>query len=250
MSERLKIISLGVDHTGFDESVSKVLQLGLAHQPSYVCFANVHMTIEAYKDPLFLEQLNNATLVVADGRPIAAACQWLHRKKQERIAGMDFMPAILDAANKAGAGIFLFGSTNEVLEALKKKIAEKYPAVIISGAVSPPFRPLSNTEQQAHIQQINDSGAAIVLVSLGCPKQEKWMATHYKSINAVLLGIGGAFSVTAGIQKRAPRWMQNSGLEWVYRLMQEPRRMFKRYFYTNSLFLALLVKARLNRSVK
>ncbi|HEY4149909.1 MAG TPA: WecB/TagA/CpsF family glycosyltransferase [Chitinophagaceae bacterium] len=250
MSERLKIISLSIDPISFEESVQKVLQLGLARQPSYVCFANVHMTIEAYRDPQFLQQLNNATLVLADGKPLAVACKWLHHQKQERIAGMDFMPAILEAAGKSDTRVFLFGSTDKTLDALKKKIKEKYPSVVIAGAVSPPFRPLTEAEQQTYIQAINDSGASIVLVSLGCPKQEKWMAAHYKSINAVLLGIGGAFTVTAGLQKRCPKWMQDSGLEWLFRLIQEPRRMFRRYLYTNSLFLILLLKARFNRSPK
>jgi N-acetylglucosaminyldiphosphoundecaprenol N-acetyl-beta-D-mannosaminyltransferase len=220
------------------------------HRSSYVCFANVHMTIEAYKSPSFREQLNNASLVVTDGKPLAVACHALYRKKQERIAGMDFMPAILERANIEGSTIFLYGSKPDVLEALKKKISGQYPSITIGGAISPPFRPLQPEEEQEHIRQINESGAQLVFVSLGCPKQEKWMATHYKKINAVLLGVGGAFPVTAGLQRRSPKWMQNLGLEWLHRLMAEPRRMFRRYFETNFAFLYLMGVERIKQIVK
>src|SRR5206468_4540680 len=114
--------------------------------------------------------------------------------------------------------------------------------VKIAGSISPPFGEISIAEQERYIDMINESGAQIVLVSLGCPKQEIWMATHYKKINAVLLGIGGAFMVTAGLQKRSPKWMQRTSLEWFYRLIQEPRRLFIRYWMTNFLFLWLISK--------
>lgn len=215
--------------------------------PAFVCFANVHMVIEAQQDPGFRQQLETASLTVADGKPVAVACRMLHEARQERISGMDFMPAILEAANAAKATIFLYGSTDEVLDSLAVKIALSYPQVTIGGTLSPPFRPLSPAEIDEHIEQINNSGANIVLVALGCPKQEKWMATHYKKINAVLLGLGGAFPVMAGIHNRSPKWMQDWALEWLYRLWQEPRRMFKRYLYTNSYFIFLLTKARLKK---
>jgi len=212
------------------------------HRSSYVCFANVHMTIEAYKSPSFREQLNNASLVVTDGKPLAVACHALYRKKQERIAGMDFMPAILERANIEGSTIFLYGSKPDVLEALKKKISGQYPSITIGGAISPPFRPLQPEEEQEHIRQINESGAQLVFVSLGCPKQEKWMASMKGRINAVMIGVGGALPVMVGMQKRAPAWLQNLGLEWLFRLMQEPRRLFRRYVITNSFFIYLFFK--------
>src|SRR6478735_2732355 len=129
MFEKLKIISLSIDRLSFRESLDKVMQWGLSHKPAYVCFANVHMTIEAFKDPLFLEQLNNASLVVADGKPIAVASNILYGKKQERISGMDFMPCILEEANAAKATIFLYGSSDHVLTVLQNKITITYPNV-------------------------------------------------------------------------------------------------------------------------
>lgn len=240
MNEKLKIISLNIDHISFNECINEVMQLGLSHTPSYVCFANAHMIIEAYRDSNFLNQVNNATIVTADGKPVAAACKWLYGKKQERIAGMDFLPAILHEADKVSASVYLYGSTDEILNALKSQIHKQYPSVNVVGAFSPPFRQLTDDEQQEHIDDINSSGAHLVMVSLGCPKQEKWMADHSHKINATLLGLGGAFAVTAGIQKRSARWMQKSGLEWLHRLSQEPARLFKRYFITNTLFIWLL----------
>ena len=243
MHDKLHIISLNIDHVSFSQSLDQVMRWGLSHTPSYVCFANVHMTIEAHKDAAFRQNVNHANLILADGKPVAVASRLLYGKKQERIAGMDFTPAILEKANEHHARVFLYGSTTQVLDALQEKISTQYKNVELAGAIAPPFRALTTEELQAHIQQINQSGAHVVLVSLGCPKQEKWMAAHSAKINAVLLGVGGAFAVTAGLQKRSPAWMQRSGLEWLHRLSQEPGRLFKRYFVTNTSFLFLLSKA-------
>lgn len=243
MYERFHIIGLHVHSLSFKESLDTISEWGLQHRPGFICFANVHMTIEAYNDPQFEKELGKASLVLTDGKPLALAVRWLYKKKQERISGMDFMPALLEQAAAISGKIFLYGSTQEVLERLREQIQAKYPGVIIAGTISPPFRPLSDDERAEHIQHINQSGANFVLLALGCPKQEKWMAANYTLINAPLLGLGGAFPVMAGIHKRSPRWMQELALEWLYRLLQEPRRMFKRYLYTNSLFIWLLVKA-------
>lgn len=245
MAVTLKIVSLSVNHLTFEESIQQVIDLGLSYTASFVCFANVHMTIEAYRDPLFLQQLNKAAIITADGMPVAKACKWLYQKKQERIAGMDFMPLLLHSLKNTNAKIFLLGSTEEVLLKIKTKILSHYPLVEVVGVASPPFRNITAAEQQQLIDQINNTKPNFVFVSLGCPKQEKWMAAHSHQINAVLLGVGGAFPVFAGLQKRSPLWMQKSGLEWLYRLIQEPKRLFKRYFVTNTLFLFLLCRQKI-----
>jgi len=240
MTERLQIISLNVDHLDFNQSLEQVAEMALKRSSSYICFANVHMTIEAYKDKSFLEKINKADLVFADGKPIAFACQLLHHKKQQRVSGMDFTPSLLEKANEKDLSVFIYGSTEAVIMAMKEKIVANFSRIQFAGAISPPFRPPTEDEVKNDIEKINRSGAHIVLVSLGCPKQEKWMAENSDKINAVLLGIGGALPVVAGIQKRAPKWMQNMGLEWFYRLLQQPGRLFTRYFYTNSYFVFLL----------
>jgi len=240
MPDKLKIISLSVCRIRFNESLEHVMRLALMKSPSYVCFANVHMVIEAYNDNSFLYQVDNADLVLPDGKPLAIACSMLYGKNQERISGMDFLPLLLEKANENKFSIFVYGSTDNVIKVFRKKIHTNYPSIQFKGAISPPFRPIAEDEIKNDIEKINRTGTHLVLVALGCPKQEKWMAENSARINAVLLGVGGALPVVAGIQKRAPRWMQNMALEWLYRLMQQPRRLFTRYLYTNSYFLFLL----------
>lgn len=240
MFEKLKVVSLSVHRISFKESLEKVIGFALKKSPAYVCFANVHMVIEAYNDKNILSQVENADLVLPDGKPLAVACKMLYGKKQERISGMDFTPLLLDKINENKLSIFVYGSTENIITAFKEKISSNYPGIRFVGAISPPFRPLTDDELVIDIEKINSSGANIVLVSLGCPKEGKWMSRASDKINSVLIGIGGALPVVAGVQKRAPRWMQNMALEWFYRLIQQPGRLFKRYLYTNSYFLFLL----------
>jgi N-acetylglucosaminyldiphosphoundecaprenol N-acetyl-beta-D-mannosaminyltransferase len=247
LNNRAPVISLMVDTISLEDSLRTVMEWGLAHKPAYVCFANVHMVIEAQKDPHFQKQVQDASLVLPDGRPIVKAFQWLHGIRLERKAGMDFLPQVLETVHQHQGHIFIYGSTAQVQEAMMRRIALDFPAVRVAGRITPPFRKLSPEEIQTHIGQINASGAHIVIVSLGCPKQEKWMAENSGSIRAVLLGLGGALEVFAGIRKRAPEWMQHNSLEWLYRLYQEPRRMFKRYLYTNTYFIFLLAKKMFRR---
>lgn len=242
MNEPLNILGLKIDHVGFHEAIQKVKELGLAKVSSYVCFANVHMVIEAYKNQNFARQVNAATIVLADGQPLTKLSRILYNRTQERIAGMEFMPRLLQEIDSKKFKIFLYGSETEVLDALQLKIKQKYRSIEIAGVISPPFRKLSESELNDHINEINSSGAHIVFVSLGCPHQEKWMCENHQKIGAVMLGVGGAFRVTAEMQKRAPLWMQKNSLEWLFRLSCEPRRLFKRYFFTNTKFIWLMSK--------
>src|SRR5215213_8208154 len=146
MPDRFHIISLNIDHVSFRESLEHVMRWAMGHTPAYVCFANVHMTIEAYRDAGFRQNINHASLVLADGKPVAVAGRLLYGKKQERIAGMDFMPAVLEKANEHHARVFLYGSTPEVLHALREKISTQYKNVELAGTIAPPFRILSKEE--------------------------------------------------------------------------------------------------------
>lgn len=242
--EKLKIIGLPIHHIGFNDAITCATFYALNRTPSFICFANVHMTIEAYRNKEFASMLEKADLLLSDGTPLAKAFSWFYNKKQERIAGMDFMPALLHNLNNQSQvfRIFLYGSTSEILSTIETRIKNDYPKLQIVGMLSPPFRKLSNEEQLEINDAINQSGAHVVFVSLGCPKQEEWMATNYKSCNAVLLGVGGAFSVFAKFQKRAPVWMRQFSLEWLYRLLKEPKRLWKRYLITNSIFIYLFIK--------
>ena len=240
MTEKLQIISLSIDHLSFNEGLDQVMTLAMKRKPAYACFANAHMTIIAHKNRSFLEKINRATFVFADGKPVAIACKLLRHKKQERISGMDFTPAILQKANEYKLRVFIYGSTEDVIHAAKEKIRSVYRDISFAGSISPSFTKPTEDEIRADIEKINRSDAHLVLVALGCPKQEEWMADNSDKINSVLLGVGGALPVFAGIEKRAPKWMQNMALEWFYRLIQQPGRLFTRYVYTNSYFLFLL----------
>lgn len=200
------------------------------------------MIIEAHWDPKFAELVNNANLVTPDGMPLVKAMRLLYGVKQERVAGMDLLPELLKEAEKQDLSVFFYGGTKEMLDRTKEYVTTHYPSLEKHQYFSPPFRPLTEEEEQEVMTKINDSGVNLVFVSLGCPKQEKWMASMKGKINACMIGIGGALPVMVGMQKRAPKWMQKLSLEWFYRLIQEPKRLFKRYAITNSLFLWLLLK--------
>ena len=171
-----RIFSLDIDLLSFDEALDAVIDRATRHQSSYVCFANVHMTIEACRDSHFQRQVNDSTYTFADGTPILLALRSLYGCKQERVAGMDFMPSLLDRASRTPLNVFLFGSTEEMLAAVRTAMEKKHPDVNLVGSISPPFRPMSQEENHTFLQQMNDADAHIVLVALGCPKQEAWMA--------------------------------------------------------------------------
>ncbi len=219
----------------------------MERKSQYICVANVHMIVEAHNDPSFAKILQSANLVTPDGMPVTWAMKLLYGLKQDRVAGMDLLPDLLIRAADVHLPIFFYGGTLEMLDQTRKHMAEHFPGVNIAGTYSPPFRKLTAEEDEDIVRQINDSGAGMVFVALGCPKQEKWMSSMKGRIHAEMIGIGGALLVMIGMQKRAPRWMQQNGLEWLYRFSQEPKRLFRRYAITNTKFIFLLTKAIIKR---
>jgi N-acetylglucosaminyldiphosphoundecaprenol N-acetyl-beta-D-mannosaminyltransferase len=187
-------------------------------------------------DVEFKIAVNNADMATPDGAPIAWALRRLGHAAQERINGPDLMMKYLAEAERLGQTVFFYGSTESTLAKLRVELAKQFPTLRIGGTCSPPFRALTRAEDDQVVNMINESGANVVFVGLGCPKQEKWMADHRGRINAVMIGVGAAFDYHAGVIKRAPLWWQRNGLEWLYRLGSEPRRLFKRYMVTNTLF--------------
>lgn len=204
---------------------------------AYVCFANVHMLMEADTDPGFQEVLNGADLALPDGAPVALYLNRKHKLQQERLPGMDMLPLLLEEAARRGKSVFFYGGSQQVLDALQARVAENLPTLRVAGAVSPPYRVLTESEDQAYIEQINSSEADLLFVALGCPKQEKWMAARRGRVQPAILGVGQAFMTYAGLEKRLPPWLRKLPVEWLYRLMLEPRRLFKRYAVTNTRFL-------------
>lgn len=222
--------------------IDEITRLAAAKVSATVYYANVHMFIEAYQDKGFLELINKSDIVTPDGQPLAWMMRLLYGIRQDRVSAMDTLPDLLQRMEKEKLPVYFYGGTQQMLDRAGNFVKEKYPNLVISGLYSPPFRPLSDEEKNEIIEKINAASPAIVFVFLGCPKQEKWMAGMKGKVNAVMAGVGGAVPVTIGLQKRAPVWMQNIALEWLYRFFQEPRRLFKRYAVTNSLFLWVMAK--------
>ncbi len=221
------------------------MNLSKSLDSSYVCVSNVHMTIEAFKDDEYLKVVNGANIVTPDGMPLAKAMKFLYGTNQERVAGMDIMPSLMDECTKNNQSILLYGSTVEVLDKIIEKKNIDFPNLRLE-TYSPPFRDLTPEEDEKIIAQINQKRYDYIFVALGCPKQEKWMYNHKDKIKSCMIGLGGALEVYAGIKKRAPEWMQKYSLEWLYRLVQDPQRLWKRYVYTNSLFVILFIQQYVN----
>lgn len=231
-----RVLSASIDILDWAEAIARIQAWGSRRESRYVCITNVHSVVTAEQDKTFGQVLAEADMVTPDGAPVA----WMLRKQgyvgQQRINGPDLMWKYCEQASFRGESIFLYGGSDETLAILQRRLMECFPGLVIAGAISPPFRALSAEEDAADVAQINASGAGTVWVSLGCPKQEKWMAAHRGKINSVMLGVGAAFDYHAGTIVRAPLWMQRSGLEWFHRLCSEPRRLWKRYLVTNTLF--------------
>ena len=237
---RKKIIALNINISSVDQAINDILELGQKRVPSFVCFVNAHMIIEAYWNKGLSEKINKARFLVPDGMSVTKSIKFLYKIDQERMPGIGSFPKLIKRAADKNLSIYLFGSTDDVLKKIKKRALEENPHLNITGTFSPSFdKPI---DSESYINKINDASPHVVFVALGCPKQEKWMAMHSHKVNAVMLGVGGAFPVYAGIKKGAPDWMQRHSLEWFYRLCQEPGRLWKRYLVTNSMFILLILK--------
>ncbi len=233
------VLGVRLSTGSFAEHIARFAAFGAAHRSSYVCCVNVHMCVETHNDPAFAAVVNNADFATADGMPMLNKLNRTHGMRQERVAGNDIMPALMAEAERQGLGVFFYGGKQEVLDTIIARSAKDFPRLRIAGAEAPPFRELTASEIDGTVDRINSSGAHIVLVSLGCPKQEKWMAGMKGRIDSIMLGMGGAFLLYAGVDTRAPKWMRDLSLEWAYRLVLEPRRLWKRYLLTNTAFIWL-----------
>lgn len=236
------ILEAFIDALTWDEAIGRITRWAAAHESRYVCICNVHSVVTTTQDIEFKIAVNNADMSTPDGAPVAWALRRLGFAAQERINGPDLMLRYLEQAERLGQSVFFYGSTEATLGRLRTALAAKFPQLRIAGTYSPPFRPLTKQEDEDAIALINASGANVVFVGLGCPKQEIWMSEHRGRIHAVMIGVGAAFDYHSGMMRRAPLWWQQHGLEWLYRLGSEPRRLFKRYMVTNTLFVIGLIR--------
>ncbi|WP_310738437.1 WecB/TagA/CpsF family glycosyltransferase [Ideonella alba] len=228
--------------------MSRLLLWAERREGRVVGICNTHSVVTAHDDPLFGAVLQGADMNTADGAPVAWFMRLSGARGQQRINGPDLMWRTCQALDRAGApSIFLYGNTEDTNRRLEAVLRTRFPDLTIAGSISPPFRDLTAEETAQHIAHINRSGAGIVWVSLGCPKQEVWMAKSRESVHAVMVGVGAAFDYHAGTIKRAPLWMQRAGLEWVHRLASEPRRLWRRYLYNNTQFVLRAVQTYVRR---
>ncbi len=239
---RARVVSVGITPATFSAVKEAIIESAHRGESRTVCFPNAHMVVEAQQKPELARAVNNSDWVLADGVPLLWAIKRLYGHKQERVAGMDMMPALLEQSVTEQIPVLFYGSTTERLEQAAAVCRQRYPGLQIVGLISPPFRPLTPAEEEAEVQQIIQSGAKLLFVALGCPKQELWMGRMRGRIPAVMLGIGGALPILTGEHKRAPAWIRQIGMEWAFRLALEPRRLFKRYATTNALYVWHLSK--------
>lgn len=236
------VIGFPVTALPFNAQVDLILKWANHRLSRVVCVANVHMLMEAHSNRDFASVLETADLVTPDGMPLVWLMNLMGVSNQDRVAGMDILIALCDRASTENIGVFFLGSQSEILDRMSTRLEQDFPGLKRVGMEPLPFRPMTPAEDEAIIRKINKSGAGVVFVSLGCPKQELWMHQHRGKIQAVMVGLGGAFPVYAGVHKWAPGWVRRWGFEWCYRLIQEPRRLWKRYYNTIPPFIFLATK--------
>jgi N-acetylglucosaminyldiphosphoundecaprenol N-acetyl-beta-D-mannosaminyltransferase len=236
-----------VDATTYWDACERVLAWAGEEKYGYVCISTVHMVMEAYDDPEFRRIVNGASLVTPDGVPLVWALRLLGVPGATRVYGPQLTPMLCRHAAAEGVPVGFYGGSQHVLDAMIRHLTTRLPDLQVAYSCSPPFRSLERDEKDQIVDEINASGARVLFVGLGCPKQERWMAEHQGRVTAVMLGVGAAFDFLAGSKKQAPAWLQRAGLEWAFRMATEPRRLWWRYLYHNPRFLALFA-AQLARS--
>ncbi len=258
IDQRVNVLGVDVNVISIDQVLCAIFYWCYLRESHYICLCNVHSVITAQSDTIFSKSINESDIALSDGAPIAWFVKYSSHSAQNRIGGPDLMWRVFNVLNadqgvsscynalfvekNPAPTIFLYGSTAETLSTLADKIHDTFENVIIAGTYSPPYRDLTENEENKVIKLINQSGAGIIWIGLGCPKQEKWMMKNKGRISGVMIGVGAAFDFHAGNIRRAPIIMQKFGFEWLYRLFLEPRRLWRRYLMTNSSFVYQVFK--------
>jgi N-acetylglucosaminyldiphosphoundecaprenol N-acetyl-beta-D-mannosaminyltransferase len=239
---RAFILGVGVSAITLEQAVSTIEGWIERRSRNYVCVTGAHGVIECRRDPQLRLIHNRAGMVTPDGMPLVFTARCLGFRPVSRVYGPDLMRRLTEISSQKGYRQFYYGGGTGLAERLAATLRGRYPALQVVGTLTPPFRPLTPEEDDAVVAQINAADPDIVWVGLSTPKQEMWMASHVGRLKApVLVGVGAAFDFLSGAKSQAPVWMQRSGLEWAYRLAQEPRRLWKRYGRIVPLFLTLAV---------
>jgi N-acetylglucosaminyldiphosphoundecaprenol N-acetyl-beta-D-mannosaminyltransferase len=231
---KITVLGTGISATSYRQVCEAVAAWARAGQSAYICVCNVHTVMEAHRNPEYARILNEAAIATPDGMPLVWALRRLGAPGQERVYGPDLLLEFAKlAASQPDLTSYFYGGAEGVAERLAAVLTERFPGFRVAGFESPPFRELTLEEDAAAVARINASGANVLWVGLGAPKQERWMAAHLGRVRPVMIGVGAAFDFLTGRTPQAPRWMMRMGLEWAFRLATEPRRLWRRYLVNN-----------------
>lgn len=245
-----RVIGLPVSVGSLPTMTREIVRLARRAVGAHVCVANVHMLVEARRDPALRQVLTGAAIVASDGMPLVWRLRRNGSPHAQQVRGPELMIRVCEAAAAEGLPVYFYGGDQELMTDLRVALKDRVPALQIAGMEAAPMLPRRPEVDQALVERIRDSGARVVFVGLGCPKQEFWMAAYRPHLPAVLLGVGQAFGIAAGQVPEAPEWMRRSGLEWLFRVASEPRRLWRRYLVTNSLFMAFILGEAAGRLVR
>jgi len=236
------VLGQRLDATDYADATARVVDWARRGESRYVCLSNVHMVMQGWDNPNFRQIINAADLITTDGVPLVWCLRALGVPLAVRVYGPDLTLHVCAAAAQQQLAIGLYGGTAQSLKEFAAMLQSRFPAIEIACSIAPPFRPLTAAEDLAYTKQLTKSGARILFVGIGCPKQEIWMSEHRGRLNMPMLGVGAAFDFHAGRVKQAPAWLQGIGLEWLFRLLVEPRRLWRRYAWHNPRFVLFFIE--------
>ena len=237
--QHCEILKTKINVTNMSDTIKYICSHLDELRGKYICVSNVHTTVLSYENEEYRKIQNSAAMALPDGAPLSSYSRRKGYKDAQRVTGPDLMLELFKISMQGGYRHYFYGATEETLAAMRQVLERDYPGIEIAGMYAPPFRETTQEEDEQIIQQINESRPDFIWVGLGAPKQEQWMYQHMGKLDGVLIGVGAGFDYLAGYIKRAPRWMQKMSLEWVYRLLQDPKRLWRRYFTSNVKFICL-----------
>lgn len=231
-----EILRTRINVTNMQETLDYIHMHIEALRGKYICVSNVHTTVMAYENKKYRAIQNGAAMALPDGAPLSIYSRRKGFVQAQRVTGPDLMLELFRVSPQYGYRHYFYGATQETLADMRKALERDFPKITIAGMYSPPFRRLTDEEEQQAVWQINKAQPDFIWVGLGAPKQEEWMAAHKDKVSGVMFGVGAGFDYLAGHIQRAPKWMQRMSLEWLYRLLQDPKRLWNRYITTNIKF--------------
>ena len=237
--QHCEILKTNINVTNMSDTIKYIGEHLDDLRGKYICVSNVHTTVMSYENEEYRKIQNSAAMALPDGAPLSSYSRRKGYKQAQRVTGPDLMLELFAISKEKGYRHYFYGATEETLQSMREVLERDYPGIEIAGMYAPPFRTLTPQEDAQIVAKINESRPDFIWIGLGAPKQEEWMYQHMGQLQGVLIGVGAGFDYLAGYIKRAPRWMQRMSLEWLYRLLQDPKRLWRRYFTSNVKFICL-----------